>query len=202
MNPVQLLKFAVAGLWRQKVRTALTLVGVTVGTCALAFSVSLGLGLRAFIDTEFKGREDFWRVLVRVDEPPPDESAIPPPKIAVSGEMPDDRRARIREGLVDRFQSTRQPKLPNLLTRDKLDAIAAVPGVAEVRTFRTGEGRLWADTADRPAPVSCVSGRLDDLAPRLIAGRLPGSPDAPRWWCPSSHCTSSASATTPTLSER
>ena len=45
MNPVQLLKFAVAGLWRQKVRTALTLVGVTVGTCALAFSVSLGLGL-------------------------------------------------------------------------------------------------------------------------------------------------------------
>lgn len=178
MNPIQLLKFALGGLWRQKVRTALTLVGVTVGTCALAFSVSLGLGLRAFIDTEFKGREDFWRVLVRVDEPPPDESTIPPEKIAVTGAMSDERRARIREALVDRYQRTRPPKALSVLTRDKLDAIAALPGVAEVRTYRTGDGRLWADTADKPAPVLGVSGRLDDLAPRLIAGALPGAPDA------------------------
>ena len=178
MNPIQLLKFALGGLWRQKVRTALTLVGVTVGTCALAFSVSLGLGLRAFIDTEFKGRDDFWRVLVRVDEPPPDESTIPPEKIAVHGSMSDERRARIRAGLVDRYQSKRLPKAPTLLTREKLDAIAAVPGVSEVRTFRTGEGRLWADTSDVPAPVFSVSGKLDDLAPRLIAGRLPAAPGA------------------------
>ncbi|HEY1186297.1 MAG TPA: ABC transporter permease, partial [Gemmata sp.] len=178
MNPIQLLKFALGGLWRQKVRTALTLVGVTVGTCALAFSVALGLGLRAFVETEFKGRDDFWRVVVRVDEPPPDESAIPPEKVAVTGAMSDERRARIREALVDRYQSQKLPKAPTLLTREKLDAIAAIPGVSEVRTFRMGEGRLWADAADRPAPAVAVSGRLDDLAPRLIAGRLPAAPDA------------------------
>ena len=178
MNPIQLLKFALGGLWRQKVRTALTLVGVTVGTCALAFSVSLGLGLRAFIDTEFKGRDDFWRVVVRVDEPPPDESTIPLEKVAVRGEMSDERRARIREALVDRFQATRPPRAPKLLTRDRLDAIAQLPGVAEIRTFRAGDGRLWLDTADKPAGAFSVSGTLDDLAPRLIAGRLPASPDA------------------------
>ncbi len=50
-------------------------MGVAVGTCALAFSLAVGLGLRAFIDKEFQGREDFWRVLVRVDEPPPDEQS-------------------------------------------------------------------------------------------------------------------------------
>ena len=175
MNPIQLLKFAAGGLWRQKVRTSLTLVGVSVGTCALAFSVSLGLGLRAFIDTEFKGRDDFWRVVVRVDEPPPDESVIPPEKVAVTGSMSDERRARIREALVDRYQSTRPPKALKLLTPDKLEAIAQIPGVAEVRTYRTGDGRLWLDTADKPAAVSTVSGRLDDLTPRLIAGRLPAS---------------------------
>lgn len=178
MNPIQLLKFALGGLWRQKVRTSLTLVGVSVGTCALAFSVSLGLGLRAFIDTEFKGRDDFWRVVVRVDEPPPDESAIPPEKVAVAGTMSDERRARIREALVDRFQSTRPPRAMKLLTPEKLDAIAQIPGVAEVRTYRTGDGRLWLDTADKPAAVSTVSGRLDDLTPRLIAGRLPASGEA------------------------
>src|SRR3954469_14870143 len=95
----ELLKFALGGLWRQKVRTALTLVGVTVGTCALAFSLSLGLGLRQFIETEFKGRDDFWRVVVRVDEPPPDENAIPErdkAKLDVKGEMSAERRGRIR----------------------------------------------------------------------------------------------------------
>ncbi len=64
-----LASFALGGLWRQKVRTTLTLVGVTVGTCALAFSLALGFGLRAFIDHEFKGRDDFWRIIVHVDEP-------------------------------------------------------------------------------------------------------------------------------------
>ncbi len=178
MNPIQLLKFALGGLWRQKVRTSLTLVGVCVGTCALAFSVSLGLGLRAFIDTEFKGRDDFWRIVVRVDEPPPDESTIPPEKVAVKGTMSDERRARIREALVDRYQSTRPPRTPTLLTPDKLDAIAQIPGVSEVRTFRTGEGRLWLDTAEKPAGAFSVGGRLNDLTPRLIAGRLPSSLDA------------------------
>ena len=181
MNPIQLLKFALGGLWRQKVRTALTLVGVTVGTCALAFSLALGLGLRAFIDTEFKGRDDFWRVVVRVDEPPPDEAAIPDrdrAKLAVTGAMSDERRARLREALLDRYQSTRPPRIPKLLTPDRIDAIAKLPGVAEVRTYRSGDGRLWADTADTPAGVTATSGPLADLAPRLIAGRLPESPDA------------------------
>ena len=75
--------------------------------------------MRAVIDTEFKGRDDFWRVLVRVDEPPPDESTIPPEKVAVKGAMSDERRSRIREALVDRFQATRAPRAPKLLTRQQ-----------------------------------------------------------------------------------
>ncbi len=176
MNPLQFLKFALHGLWRQKVRTALTLVGVTVGTCALAFSVALGLGLRQFIDNEFKGRDDFWRVLVRVDELPPDEAGVPPKELEVKGEMSEARRARLREQLLERYQRTRPPRRPKLLTPENLDAIAKLPGVAEVRTFRTGDGRVTG--ASTVPPVSVVSGPLADLTPRLIAGRLPASPDA------------------------
>ena len=73
----ELARFALGGLWRQKVRTGLTLVGVTVGTCALAFSLSLGFGLRAFIEHEFKSRDGFWRVIVHIEEPPPDSKDVP-----------------------------------------------------------------------------------------------------------------------------
>jgi putative ABC transport system permease protein len=181
MNPIQLLKFALHGLWRQKVRTSLTLVGVAVGTCALAFSLALGIGLREFIETEFKGRDDFWRVLVRVDEPPPDESKIPVKdreKIEVQLPMAEDRKARIREALIDvRLTNTpRKPAKP--LTTEVLSDIAKLPDVSEVRVFRTGEGWLTAEGHNERPRAFTVAGPLEDLRPRLIAGRLPASPDA------------------------
>src|SRR5205823_8376450 len=107
MRVRELLRFAVGGLWRQKVRTALTLVGVTVGTCALAFSLALGFGLRAFIEREFKGRDDFWRVTVHPADPPADPNGVPPEKVAVIGEMAAERRERLREALVERYAARR-----------------------------------------------------------------------------------------------
>lgn len=178
MSFFQLLKFALGGLWRQKVRTALTLVGVTVGACALAFSSALGLGLRAFVDTEFKSRDDFWWVSVCVDQPQPDESGVPPEKIAVAGQMSDERRERIREALLEDYQSGRPAKPPKLLTREALAALAALPDVREVRAFRTSVGHLWVDGGERPFWLDAASGPLEDLTPRLIAGRLPAGPDA------------------------
>ena len=44
-------------------------------------------------------------------------NAFPPPVARAFG-------TRIREALLERYQSTRGPKLPKLLTPDKLDAIA------------------------------------------------------------------------------
>ncbi len=181
MNLAQLLKFALHGLWRQKVRTSLTLVGVTVGTCALAFSLALGLGLRAFIETEFKGRDDFWRIIVVVDQPPPDESKIAEKdreKIEVKGVMPDDRRARLREALIDHHFANNPRKPVKSLTPDVIDAIKKMPDVSEVRTFRLANGSLEAAAAKERPGLLVVSGPLEDLRPRLLVGRLPVSPDA------------------------
>ena len=169
----ELTRFALGGLWRQKVRTCLTLIGVTVGTAALAFSLSLGLGLRAFIDTEFQGRDEFWRVTVHVDEPPPDAKDAPADKVAVRGNVAPERAERIREALVDRYVSRRQRRPPIPLTPEKLAVIAQLPDVAEVRTFRNLEGRLTTASSEKAAPVDAIAGTLADLQPRLIAGRLP-----------------------------
>jgi putative ABC transport system permease protein len=164
---------ALQGLWRQRVRTALTLIGVLVGTCALAFSLALGFGLRKFIDHQFKGRDDFWRVVVTISEPVPDPKDVPAEKAAVKGEMSEARRERLREALIDRFVQTHYKKGPLALTPDKIAAIAALPDVVEVRTFRSSEGRMTAGGAARPAIANTISGRLMDLQPRLLAGRLP-----------------------------
>ncbi|MBY0512667.1 MAG: ABC transporter permease, partial [Gemmataceae bacterium] len=170
----ELARFALGGLWRQKVRTALTLVGVTVGTCALAFSLALGIGLRQFIDNEFQGRRDFWRVHVHVAEPAVDKDKVPEKdraKVTVQGQMSAERRARIEEALLEKYQSTVFRKPPVLLTPQKLAAIAALPDVEEVRATRQSSGRVW--LGDRSAEGMVVAGRVADMTPRLIAGRLP-----------------------------
>jgi len=168
-----LTRFALQGLWRQKVRTALTLVGVMVGTCALAFSLALGFGLRAFIEHEFKGRDDFWRIVVTATEPTPDPDEVPPEKSAVHGAMSDERRGRLREALIDRYVFTHLRRGAVRLTPDKLAALRQLPDITEVRTFRGGDGRVSAEGAERPARAYTVSGPLVDLEPRLLSGRLP-----------------------------
>jgi putative ABC transport system permease protein len=110
---------------------------------------------------------------VTVTEPTPDPKDIPPEKSRVAGTMPDDRRQRLEEALIDRYVSTHHKKGPLALTPDKIAALRALPDVVEVRTFRGGDGRITAAGAVKPAMVFTVAGPLADLAPRLIAGRLP-----------------------------
>ncbi|MFO0798115.1 MAG: ABC transporter permease [Gemmataceae bacterium] len=174
MNLVQALRFALGGLWRQKVRTTLTLVGVLVGTAALVFSLALGLGLRAFIDREFREREGFWRVTVRVAEVTPDSDKVPPEKVAVSETVGPERRARLREALARRYLRDEARTPPKPLDAAAVAALGAIPDVTEVRVVRSSAGRAW--LGDRSATAFVVAGRLDSLAPRLIAGELPADP--------------------------
>jgi putative ABC transport system permease protein len=171
-------RFALGGLWRQKVRTILTLVGVTVGTCALAFSLALGFGLHAFIEKEFQGRDEFWRITVIVGEPSMEEKDAPPDKIVVRGDVSEERRVRLREALVERYFATRTRKATIPLTPEKLAVIAELPDVREVRTYRVADGRLTAAAAPKPATLDVTVGSLTDLRPRLLAGGLPGSDSA------------------------
>jgi putative ABC transport system permease protein len=172
----QLIRFAIGGLWRQKVRTGLTLIGVTIGACALAFSVALGIGLREFIEREFEGRDEFWRIRIHVGEATPGPNDIPPEKIEVTGAMSEERRARIKEALTRKYLDENVHKPPVLLTSDKLAAIAALPSVQDVRTVRSAGGRAW--LGERSVPGMAVAGKLATLADRLIAGRLPAGDDA------------------------
>ena len=45
MRLIDLLRMSVANLWRRKLRTFLTVLGVIIGTASIVVMVSLGLGL-------------------------------------------------------------------------------------------------------------------------------------------------------------
>ena len=182
MRKSDLIRSALGGLWRQKARTSLTLLGVAVGSCALAFSLSLGLGLRALIDNEFKSRDDFWWVTVfpaNRGQTLIDEKDIPPEKIEVKGEMPEDRRDRIRQRLIGEYRQYNRPKEIKLITAERVAYLKALPDVEEVRVFRVSSGQVW--LGEKMAGGQTYAGRLDTFDPkldkRLIRGRLAVAPD-------------------------
>jgi putative ABC transport system permease protein len=178
MNPYQFFKFALGGLWRQKVRTALSLVGVCVGACALAFSLALGIGLRAFIDTEFQSRDEFWRVTVRADDRKLTGGATDAPPPEVDARVPEARRDRLRARLIERRNMLNPPRYAKPLLAADLVKLGHIADVREVRAFHLHEVRAWLTAPDAPARGLCASGPLGDLAPRVLAGQLPASAEA------------------------
>ena len=122
MRLTDLIRSAVGGLWQQKVRTALTLTGVAVGASSLAFSLSLGVGLRGMVDREFKSRPGFWEIDVHPGRAGRAAADPPPEKVAVAGDLSADRKARIREQLVGRYQALEGPGDPAPLTPDAVAA--------------------------------------------------------------------------------
>ncbi len=178
MRYPDLIRSALGGLWRQKARTALTLLGVAVGTTALAYTLALGVGLRQFIENEFKSRREFWIVRVTPTDygrPQLAEADIPPGEIAVSGDLPADRRQRLRKRLVIEYQRDHPPKKLQVITKDQVARMNRLPHVEAVQTFQVGSGEIAIGDRRRFGSVYC--GKLDafdpPLADMLLWGRMP-----------------------------
>lgn len=173
-----LVRFVGGSLLRQKGRTLLTLVGVAVGATSLAFTLSLGLGLRAMVDREFETRASFWSVTVL----PADRGAVtpeadlPPERIAVPPGVTGERRDRLRSSLVRAYQQSHPRTPPKPLTAADLDAFAALPDVVSVWAALGSTGTLRFDAGGAPRVSAFVTTRRYDrarLQPRVVQGTLP-----------------------------
>jgi putative ABC transport system permease protein len=178
MRTRDLIGAAVGGLWRQKARTTLTLLGVTVGTTALAYSLALGVGLRAFIENEFKARREFWTVNVHPKNWGRDdlkEEDIPPDKIAIPEDVPADRRDRIRQKLVQEYRNSHRAKRVTLVTAEQIEQFKRIPDVDDVLASRYASAHLTLD--EKRFRGSLYAGRLDKFEPslesNLLFGRVP-----------------------------
>jgi putative ABC transport system permease protein len=168
---------ATQGLWRHKVRSLLALAGIAVGALAVAFSTALTLGLRAFVEREFQSRPEFWRVLVHTPVIDDDVEAAPPEAIAVRGQIAPQRQQRLRLALAERYFQRYPRRGERMLTAQRLAELATLPDVEAVQAYRTLEAQARLPQSQTVAWGTLVIGPLEELAPRLLCGRLP-TPDA------------------------
>jgi putative ABC transport system permease protein len=181
MKSRDLLRLAFSALAQQKVRTALTLLGVIVGTFALVLSLALGRGLDGAVLGLFRGQKTLRTVRAMLNyegKPDPDAGR----ELEIAGTMSDAKRARIRRALVRQLGQSRPVEPRVKLNRAGLEQLRHLPHVVELipEVTLTVGARL---EDGRPAlDVLLVSAAPHDRGyrDRIVAGRAlrPGDRDA------------------------
>jgi len=162
-------------LRRQKLRTTLTTLGVTIGIATLVASVAVGVGVRGIVEDGFKRERRLREITVYpgYDREADEFAGIPSDALRVEGDMSDVRRERIRKRLAIDWRRQHARTAPKPLTLDRLrqfesweHVVSAEPDVSEnVRvTFR---GQVV------PAECAGFRGNADRLPPVLEFGRPP-----------------------------
>src|SRR5262245_16102666 len=144
MRTADLLRMAVAALWQQKTRTVLTTIGVTLGAVMLTFSLSIGQGVQDALNRQFRAHDDLRRIQVYGGRGARDRdlTGIPPEAIEVKGQMSPEKRARIRDHLIQRWRDMNGRRVPIPLNRDTIDRLMHIEHVARVDGGFFEPGRL------------------------------------------------------------
>ncbi len=161
---------AFAAMRQQKVRTTLTLVGIIVGTFALAMSLAVGRGVDRAIVGVFRKDDSLRKIWVF---PFYKEIAdnIPADRREPKGGMSDAKRERLRKAIRRSSNMVRQ-RVP--LDESALGRIAGLDHVTSALPLVQMRGDLRATFDGHGEEVSAASVMPDTsfFADRLIAGRL------------------------------
>jgi putative ABC transport system permease protein len=174
-----LLGLSFSALFRHKVRTVLTVLGIVFGTFVLSTSVSTCIGVQATIMREYLKHGELREITVRpVREARATRwwrpSAVPPGLLPVRGEMSEERRERLTREILRRAQgrTRRPPTRP--LTPEAVDELAALPHVRSVRPLLVESVRTSVDPRGKAVPAVTFAVPPDDspLRQRLAFGRF------------------------------
>ena len=108
-----IIRTGVLSLWRQKLRTTLTLIGVAIGCGTLVVSLACGIGVKEAVDAQFRKEDRLRQITVfpagdRVDET---LAGVPEEILKVPGEMSDAKRERIRKQEVQSLEARQYPRV-------------------------------------------------------------------------------------------
>ncbi|MSR54521.1 MAG: ABC transporter permease [Gemmataceae bacterium] len=137
-----------AGLFslrRQKLRTVLTTLGVTIGIATLVASVAVGLGVRRIIEDGFKKERRLREIFVHPGHDPNegDElTGVPASALRVDDAMSDARRERVRKKLANEWRNQNTRPAPKPLTPDQLREFAGWEHVVSVEPDLSENARL------------------------------------------------------------
>jgi putative ABC transport system permease protein len=167
---------ALVALRQRRLRTALTTVGVAVGSFVLLTSLAIGEGVQAVLLGQLRKQDHLRRIYVWPGGGPP--AKMPESELEVPGEMTDARRERLREAIRRRWEAPARKQVAPGLTAKQVQALQELPHVEAVAPAFSWNGtvELWG----RTVTVNVRATAEDDpgLRRRIVAGRTfaPGEP--------------------------
>jgi putative ABC transport system permease protein len=173
-----LLGLALAALFRQKVRTLLTTLGVVFGSFVLVASLSVRGGVQETVVREARRFGELRRIRVQPRYVGVADS-VPAAITEVRGKMSDARRRRLRAQAIQRWREHQPARLATKLDRKALDALAKIPSVRKVEPALADRCRVFFDGKAEPA-VS-IAAQPDDAnyRDRISVGTFLPAADAP-----------------------
>src|SRR5687768_10001080 len=130
MRFADVLLMALTASRQQPGRTAMSVIGVVIASLILVFSLAAQRGINEAVVRVFSTSDEMRRIGVwPLNEPP--ESEIPPEEIEVAGQMSEEKRTRIRDALIEKWQREHR-RYDHGITRDALRQLESIPHVVKV----------------------------------------------------------------------
>ncbi len=170
MHWIDLLRFPLAALGRQKLRTSLTTLGVVFGAFVLAASLSIDEGVQRTIERESNKGDVARKITVSSHRRTVEDKNKRAEEVEVAGRMAPERRERIRKVLAQRDRNGGPVEQVNL-TPARLESLSRIPHVR--RMVPIVQGGVVAILGNRPeeASVSSGAGEAPEFRERIVVGR-------------------------------
>ena len=152
---------ALGALWQRKVRTALTMLGVAVGSFVLVASLSIGQGVQSVLVEQLRKQDQLRRVFVWRGLGTPREE-IPSAALDLKGEMSEARRQRLREAIIRRWNRVAR-KTELGISRERMAELAGLEHVESVTPGLNWLGRARLDGKPKPSLIYTASAGISAL---------------------------------------
>ncbi len=169
MRFADILAFALAVLWQQKMRTVLTTLGVLFGTLVLVISLSAGRGVQDTIARQYAR----YRELRQIDVYSSYEAAAPDlskEKLLTEGTMSEAKRERLRDEILRRGQRSGERTSGVQLTPDRLRSLAEIDHVQSVVPPLLRSGQVFFRHKAQAMDSCAAPPDHKELRQRVVAG--------------------------------
>ncbi len=176
MRAADILSLGVAALARRKLRSALPVVGVAVGSFVLIASLAIGQGIQGVILRQLRKQDQLRQIWVwhgRGVRP----GDVPASELEVKGRMSDARRRRLREAIARRWQP-REARPGQGLREEHIARLEKLDGVESVTPILAWFGHAVYDNHSVRSTIRVASPYDRGIARRVVVGS-PLEPDDP-----------------------
>lgn len=168
MKFLDIVSTALLGIRRQKTRTALSLIGVVIGSLMLLFALASRSGVQEAIMRVFSMNKQLRQIEVRRNWAF-DEDAIPEEELEVDDELDEALRWRIRQMLIRQWQREHGSESVGL-TRERIQKIEALKHVQNIHPQVVENVKLVSGQNEMQGFCTAVTADNEVLRERILVG--------------------------------